>query len=94
MSNWIMCKTPYVSKRTGTVVRTFEDKVNRGLTMRQVSPGPRAQHAKYSKIEVVRDNGKLISMTADDVSLGMHQKVNMLKQKKGWKRIFSAFKAL
>lgn len=94
MSDWIMCKTPYVSKKTGTVVRTFEDKVNRGLKMRQVSPGPNAPSAKYAKIEVVRDNGKLISVKADDISLGGHQEVKIEKKQGVWKRILSVFRAL
>ena len=94
MSDWIMIKPPYVSKRTGTVVRNFGLKDNRDITMRQVSPGPGAKRAKYAKIEVIRDKGVLTSIKADDVSLGMSQEVNFVKKTKGWKRIFSAFKVL
>lgn len=95
MSDWIMIKNPYVSKRTGTVVREFGLKDNRDITMRQVSPGPRAQHAKYAKIEVIRNKGELMSIKADDVSLGMHQECKFVRNNKGgWKRFFSVFRAL
>ena len=95
MSDWIMIKTPYVSKRTGTAVREFGLKDNRDVTMRQVSPGPGAKRAKYSRIEVIRNKGELISIKADDISLGMHQECNIVKKNKGgWKRIFSVFRAL
>lgn len=95
MSDWIMIKTPYVSRKTGTVVRDFGLKDNRDITMRQVSPGPMAPHAKYSKIEVVRNKGELMSIKADDISLGMHQECKFAKNSKGgWKRLFSALKIL
>ena len=95
MSDWIMIAPPYVSKRTGTVVRNFGLKADRDITMTQVSPGPRAKHAKYARIEVVRNKGELMSIKADDISLGVHQECNIVKNKKGvFKKIFSAFKVL
>ena len=94
MSDWIMINTPIVSKRTGTVVREFGLKSDRNITMKQVSPGPNAPRAKYSRIEVVRNNGEIISTKFDDIALGAHQETKKVKVKGLWKKVISALRTL
>ena len=92
--NYSLIKGPYVSKRTGTVVKWYRNNTVRNITAKEVTVGPHAKNAKMTKSCLFFKNNQPKELVIRDLSLGANSERFFTKVEKGWKQIWSTLKPL
>lgn len=85
---WMTIKKPYISKKTGTVVKYLRDTNNPNITKKIVNVGPKATSSKIARSEVIFENSRAKELNITTLSLGEAFKFICTKTQNGWKRIF------